>query len=152
TGTGISEAMIGLEAKVLCMVLAGGEGKRLYPLTRERAKPSVPFGGRYRLIDLVLSHLVNSGLLRLKVLTQSKTQSLPSPLSRGWRLSPMLDSYVEPVPAQMRIGREWFRGSADAVYQNLNIITDESPDHVVVFGADHVYKMDVRQMLELHMR
>jgi glucose-1-phosphate adenylyltransferase len=138
--------------KVLCMVLAGGEGKRLYPLTRERAKPAVPFGGRYRLIDFVLSNLVNSGLLRIKVLTQYKSQSLTSHLSRGWRLSPMLDSYVEPVPAQMRIGREWFRGSADAVYQNLNIITDESPDHVAVFGADHVYKMDVRQMLDLHLQ
>jgi glucose-1-phosphate adenylyltransferase len=137
---------------VLSMVLAGGEGKRLYPLTRERAKPAVPFGGRYRLIDFVLSNLVNSGFLRIKVLVQYKSQSLTSHISRGWRLSPMLDSFVEPVPAQMRIGREWFRGSADAVYQNLNIITDESPDHVAVFGADHVYKMDVRQMLDLHLR
>jgi glucose-1-phosphate adenylyltransferase len=138
--------------KILSIVLAGGEGKRLYPLTRDRAKPAVPFGGRYRLIDFVLSNLVNSNLLQIKVLTQYKSQSLASHISRGWRLSPILDNYVEPVPAQMRIGREWFRGSADAVYQNLNVITDDSPDHVAVFGADHVYKMDVRQMFDLHIQ
>ena len=138
--------------KVLSMVLAGGEGKRLYPLTRDRAKPAVPFGGRYRLVDFALSNLVNSNLLQVKVLTQYKSQSLSSHISRGWRLSAILDNYVEPVPAQMRVGREWFRGSADAVYQNLNMITDETPDHVAVFGADHVYKMDVRQMLDLHIQ
>jgi glucose-1-phosphate adenylyltransferase len=142
--------MIQSQPKVLTMVLAGGEGRRLHPLTVDRAKPAVPFGGRYRLIDFVLSNLVNSGFMRLKVLTQYKSQSLNRHISRGWRLSPMLDNFVEPVPAQMRIGREWFRGSADAVYQNLNIITDESPDHVAVFGADHVYKMDVSPMLEFH--
>jgi glucose-1-phosphate adenylyltransferase len=140
------------QPKILSMVLAGGEGRRLAPLTRDRAKPAVPFGGRYRLVDFVLSSLVNSGLMRIKVLTQYKSQSLNTHLSRGWRLSPMLDNFVEPVPAQMRIGREWFRGSADAVYQNLNMITDESPDHVAVFGADHVYKMDVRQMIDQHLR
>jgi glucose-1-phosphate adenylyltransferase len=143
--------MIQTEPKVLTMVLAGGEGRRLHPLTMDRAKPAVPFGGRYRLIDFVLSNLVNSGFMRIKVLTQYKSQSLNRHISRGWRLSPMLDNFVEPVPAQMRIGREWFRGSADAVYQNLNIITDESPDHVAVFGADHVYKMNVNSMLEFHM-
>jgi glucose-1-phosphate adenylyltransferase len=138
--------------KILSMVLAGGEGKRLYPLTRDRAKPAVPFGGRYRLIDFVLSNLVNSNLLQVKVLTQYKSQSLSSHISRGWRLSAILDNYVEPVPAQMRVGRDWFRGSADAVYQNLNMITDETPDHVAIFGADHVYRMDVRQMLDLHIQ
>ncbi len=137
-------------ARLLAMILAGGRGERLEPLTRDRAKPSVPFGGRYRIIDFVLSNFANSGVLKIKVLTQYKSDSLSIHLNRAWRLSNMLGHYVELVPAQMRTGPEWFKGSADAVYQNLNIITDEEPDDVFVFGADHIYRMDVRQMLELH--
>jgi glucose-1-phosphate adenylyltransferase len=137
-------------AKLLAMILAGGEGRRLDPLTRDRAKPAVPFGGRYRIIDFVLSNFVNSGVLKMKVLVQYKSESLNTHIQRAWRLSQILDQYVEIVPAQMRVGRKWFEGSADAVYQNLNIITDEEPDYTFVFGADHVYRMDVRQMLEAH--
>jgi glucose-1-phosphate adenylyltransferase len=138
--------------RTLALVLAGGEGRRLDPLTRDRAKPAVPFGGRYRIIDFVLSNFVNSGFLKIKVLTQYKSESLNSHLSRGWRLSAMLDHYVETVPAQMRTGREWFKGSADAVYQNLNLITDEEPEHVFVFGADNIYRMQIRQMLDYHLQ
>ncbi len=137
---------------LLAMVLAGGEGRRMEPLTRERAKPAVPFGGRYRIIDFALSNFANSGVLKVKVLTQYKSDSLNVHLSRGWRLSAFLGHYVESVPAQMRTGPEWFKGSADAIYQNLNLITDEQPDQVFVFGADHVYRMDVRQMLDFHER
>ncbi len=136
--------------RVLCMVLAGGEGTRLMPLTRDRAKPAVPFGGRYRLIDFVLSNLVNSGLYHVKVLTQYKASSLISHITRGWQLSPIMGHFVEPVPAQMRVGRDWFRGSADAIFQNLNLITDTQPDIVAVFAADHIYKMDARQMVAFH--
>lgn len=132
------------------MVLAGGEGKRLYPLTRDRAKPAVPFAAGYRIIDVVLSNLVNAYVRRIVVLTQYKSHSLDRHLAQTWRLSPLLGSYVAPVPAQMRRGRRWFLGSADAVFQNLNIIGDERPDHVFVFGADHLYRMDPRQMLEHH--
>jgi glucose-1-phosphate adenylyltransferase len=137
-------------ARLLAMILAGGRGERLDPLTRDRAKPAVPFGGRYRLVDFVLSNFANSGVLHMKVLTQYKSDSLNAHLTRTWRLSDILGQYVQPVPAQMRTGAEWFKGSADAIYQNLNIITDENPEFVFVFGADHVYRMDVRQMLKLH--
>ncbi|HEX8909497.1 MAG TPA: glucose-1-phosphate adenylyltransferase [Anaeromyxobacteraceae bacterium] len=137
-------------AKTLAMILAGGEGRRLDPLTRERAKPAVPFGGRYRIIDFVLSNFANSGLLRMKVLVQYKSESLNTHIQRAWRLAALLDQYVELVPAQMRVGPKWFEGSADAIYQNLNIITDEEPEFTYVFGADHVYRMDVREMLEFH--
>jgi glucose-1-phosphate adenylyltransferase len=137
-------------AKSLAMILAGGEGRRLDPLTRERAKPAVPFGGRYRIIDFVLSNFANSGLLRMKVLVQYKSESLNTHVQRGWRLTALLNQYVEIVPAQMRVGPKWFEGSADAIYQNLNIITDEEPEYTYVFGADHVYRMDVRQMLDFH--
>src|SRR5512133_1289361 len=137
-------------AKALAMILAGGEGRRLDPLTRERAKPAVPFGGRYRIIDFVLSNFANSGLLRMKVLVQYKSESLNTHVQRGWRLTALLNQYVEIVPAQMRVGPKWFEGSADAIYQNLNIITDEEPEYTYVFGADHVYRMDVRQMLDFH--
>src|SRR6266542_452557 len=136
---------------VLSVVLAGGEGTRLQPLTAERAKPAVPMAGRYRLIDFVLSNLVNSGLLKIKVLTQYKSDSLNTHIARGWRLPAMLDFYVEVVPAQQRLGKEWFRGSADAMFQSLNILTDEEPDLVAVFGGDHIYKMDVNQMLDFHL-
>jgi glucose-1-phosphate adenylyltransferase len=136
---------------VLSVVLAGGEGRRLHPLTAERAKPAVPIGGRYRLVDFVLSNLVNSGLLKIKVLTQYKSDSLNTHIARGWRLPAMLDFYVEVVPAQQRLSKEWFRGSADAMFQSLNIITDEDPDVVAIFGGDHLYKMDVNQMLDYHL-
>ena len=136
--------------KCLAMILAGGEGRRLDPLTRERAKPAVPFGGRYRIIDFVLSNFENSGFLRMKVLVQYKSESLNTHVQRGWRLTALLNQYVEIVPAQMRVGPKWFEGSADAIYQNLNIITDEEPDYTYVFGADHVYRMDVRHMLDYH--
>ena len=132
------------------MVLAGGEGKRLAPLTADRAKPAVPFGGNYRLIDFALSNLVNAGQLKIAVLTQYKSQSLGRHITTTWRLSPLLGNYVTPVPAQMRRGPRWFAGSADAIYQNLNLIYDERPKYICVFGADHVFRMDPRQMLEQH--
>lgn len=139
-----------LRHNVLGMVLAGGEGRRLMPLTRERTKPAVPFGGQYRLIDLVLSNLVNTGLRKIVVLTQYLSHSLDRHLAQTWRLSPLLGNYVVTVPAQMRTGRHWFAGSADAIYQNLNILGDERPDYVAVFGADHIYRMDVAPMIEQH--
>src|SRR3954451_14607735 len=138
--------------KTLAMILAGGEGRRLAPLTQERSKPAVTFGGRYRIIDFVLSNFANSGVLRMKVLTQYKSESLNTHIWRGWRLRPMLGQFVERVPAQQRTGPEWYRGSADAIYQNLNLVTDEEPDYVFVFGADHIYRMDVRQMLDYHIK
>jgi len=137
-------------SQVLVMILAGGEGKRLYPLTLDRAKPAVPFAGRYRIIDIVLSNFVNSGLARIKVLTQYKSASLEEHIARVWRLSPMLDQYIEAIPAQQRTGLSWFKGSADAVYQCQHVITDEKPEIVAIFGGDHVYKMDVRQMISAH--
>lgn len=137
--------------QAMAMVLAGGEGKRLHPLTRTRAKPAVPFGGHYRLIDFVLSNLTNAHFMRIVVLTQYKSHSLDRHIAQTWRLAPALGEYVVPVPAQMRRGPHWFAGSADAIYQNLNILDDENPAYVLVFGADHVYRMDPRQMLEAHM-
>ncbi len=132
------------------MVLAGGEGKRLFPLTVDRAKPAVPFGGRYRIIDIVLSNFVNSGLARIKVLTQYKSASLEEHIARMWRLSPILDNFIEAIPAQQRTGTSWYKGSADAVFQCHHVIDDDQPDRVAIFGGDHVYKMDVRQMLDFH--
>jgi glucose-1-phosphate adenylyltransferase len=136
--------------RVFGIVLAGGEGKRLAPLTADRAKPAVPFGGNYRLIDFALSNLVNAGLLRIVVLTQYKSHSLDRHVTTTWRLSPLLGNYVTPVPAQMRRGPRWFAGSADAIYQNLNLIHDERPDYIIVFGADHIYRMDPMQMVAQH--
>jgi glucose-1-phosphate adenylyltransferase len=135
---------------VLGIVLAGGEGKRLAPLTADRAKPAVPFAGIYRLVDFVLSNLVNAGYLRIVVLTQYKSHSLDRHITTTWRMSTLLGNYVTPVPAQQRLGPQWFRGSADAIHQSLNLVYDEQPDHVVVFGADHVYRMDPRQMVDQH--
>src|SRR5574344_90981 len=135
---------------VLTMILAGGEGKRLYPLTRDRAKPAVPFGGRYRIVDFVLNNFINSGFFKIKVLTQYKSDSLNKHITRGWQLSPFLNQYVDLVPAQMRTGNDWYRGTADAVFQNANQILDANPDYVCVFGGDHIYKMDVSQMLDYH--
>jgi glucose-1-phosphate adenylyltransferase len=135
---------------VLAIVLAGGEGKRLWPLTADRAKPAVPFGGNYRLIDFVLSNLVNAGYHRLCVLTQYKSHSLDRHISTTWRLSSVLGQYITPVPAQQRLGPRWYTGSADAIYQSLNLVYDERPDQIVVFGADHVYRMDPSQMVAQH--
>ena len=138
------------EPKILGIVLAGGAGKRLAPLTDDRAKPAVPFGGVYRLIDFALSNLVNAGVLRIAVLTQYKSHSLDRHITMTWRMSNLLGNYVTPVPAQQRLGPRWYTGSADAIFQSLNLIKDERPDIVVVFGADHVYRMDPRQMLRQH--
>jgi glucose-1-phosphate adenylyltransferase len=135
---------------VLGIVLAGGQGKRLMPLTADRAKPAVPFGGSYRLVDFVLSNLVNGGIDRICVLTQYKSHSLDRHISLTWRMSNILGQYVTPVPAQQRLGPRWYQGSADAIFQSLNLVYDESPDYVVVFGADHVYRMDPAQMLAAH--
>ena len=136
--------------KVFGIVLAGGEGKRLMPLTADRAKPAVPFGGDYRLIDFAISNLINSGLRQIVVLTQYKSHSLDRHISQVWRLSGVLGTYVASVPAQQRRGKHWFMGSADAIYQSLNLIHDEKPDIVVVVGADHVYRMDFSQMIDAH--
>ncbi|HSP35499.1 MAG TPA: glucose-1-phosphate adenylyltransferase [Thermoanaerobaculia bacterium] len=136
---------------VLTMVLAGGTGERLYPLTRDRAKPAVPFGGRYRIIDFVINNFINSGFFKIKILTQFKSTSLIEHITRTWRLVPEIGQYVDVVPAQMRKGPFWFRGTADAVFQNLDLIFDEQPDLVCVFGGDHIYKMDVNQMLQEHL-
>ena len=136
--------------KIFGIVLAGGEGKRLMPLTVDRAKPAVPFAGDYRLIDFAISNLINSGLRQIVVLTQYKSHSLDRHISQTWRLSSMLNAYVASVPAQQRLGKRWFSGSADAILQSLNLIRDEKPDIVVVVGADHVYRMDFSQMLDAH--
>lgn len=135
---------------VLSIVLAGGEGKRLMPLTQDRAKPAVPFGGIYRLIDFSLSNLVNSGYLHIVVLTQYKSHSLDRHISKTWRMSNLLGNYVTPVPAQQRVGKNWYLGSADAIYQSLNIVDDEKPDYIVITGADNIYRMDFSQMVEQH--
>ncbi len=135
---------------VLSIVLAGGEGKRLMPLTADRAKPAVPFGGTYRLIDFVLSNMANSGLTKIAVLTQYKSHSLDRHISQTWRFSTLLGSYVTSVPAQQRTGKSWYQGSADAIYQSMNLINDDQPDYIVVFGADNIYRMDVDAMLDAH--
>ena len=135
----------------LGIVLAGGEGKRLMPLTADRAKPAVPFGGSYRLVDFVLSNLVNAGFLRIAVLTQYKSHSLDRHITTTWRMSTLLGNYITPVPAQQRLGPRWYTGSADAILQNFNLIHDENPKHVIVFGADHVYRMDPNAMYISHL-
>jgi glucose-1-phosphate adenylyltransferase len=136
--------------KVLGIVLAGGAGNRLMPLTHDRAKPAVPFGGSYRLIDFALSNLVNAGYLQCAVLTQYKSHSLDRHISVTWRMSTLLGNYITPVPAQQRLGPQWYAGSADAIYQSMNLINDARPDVIVVFGADHVYRMDASQMVQAH--
>jgi glucose-1-phosphate adenylyltransferase len=141
-----------MELRVLAFVLAGGKGTRLYPLTKERAKPAVPFGGRYRIVDFVLSNLINSGIYSNYVLIQFKSQSLLQHLREGWESSSLLKShFIIPVPAQMRLEEEtWYRGTADAIYQNVNLIEQADPHVVVIFGADHIYRMNIREMIEFH--
>lgn len=134
----------------LVMIMAGGEGKRLYPLTKDRAKPAVPFGGRYRIIDFVINNFINSDFYKIKVLTQYKSDSLNKHITRGWALSPFLNQYVDLAPAQMRTGNDWYKGTADAIYQNIFHIQDEDPRYVCIFGGDHIYKMQVSQMLDFH--
>src|SRR5690554_178959 len=134
--------------KIFGIVLAGGEGKRLMPLTADRAKPAVPFAGNYRLVDFALSNLINSGMRQIVVLTQYKSHSLDRHVSQTWRLSGLTNSYVASVPAQQHLGKQWFTGSADAILQSLNLLHDEKPDIVIVVGADHVYRMDFSQMIE----
>jgi glucose-1-phosphate adenylyltransferase len=137
--------------RTLALVMAGGQGTRLHPLTRDRAKPAVPFGGKYRIIDFVLSNLVNSGIYSIYVLVQWRSQSLIEHLKDGWQFGGRLpDHFVVPVPAQMRLGETWYQGTADAIFQNLNLLDDTKPDLVAVFGADHVYRMDVQQMIDFH--
>src|SRR5258708_7740547 len=136
---------------VLGIVLAGGAGTRLSPLTADRAKPAVPFGGLYRLIDFALSNLANGGIRKICVLTQYKSHSLDRHISTTWRMSSLLGNYVTPVPAQQRLGPHWYTGSADAIFQSMNLINDERPDIVIVFGADHVYRMDPMPLIHHHM-
>ena len=142
-----------MQVRVLAFVLAGGKGTRLYPLTKERAKPAVPFGGRYRIVDFVLSNLLNSGIYSTYVLIQFKSQSLLQHLRDGWEVSSLLKQhFIIPVPAQMRSpGEDWYRGTADAIYQNINLIEQADPHFVVIFGADHIYRMNIREMIEFHM-
>ena len=139
------------DPRVLGIVLAGGAGTRLAPLTDDRAKPAVPFGGVYRLVDFALSNLANSSIRKICVLTQYKSHSLDRHISVTWRMSDLLGNYVTPVPAQQRLGAHWYSGSADAIFQSMNLINDEKPDLVVVVGADHVYRMDPRQMIAQHL-
>ena len=143
-------ANVSSQPHVLAIVLAGGEGKRLMPLTADRAKPAVPFGGSYRLVDFVLSNLINAGIRRVTVLTQYKSHSLDRHVTTTWRMPTLLGDYVTPVPAQQRLGPRWYTGSADAIFQSLNLVYDENPEYVAVFGADHVYRMDPMQMIEAH--
>ena len=138
------------QPSVLGIVLAGGAGTRLSPLTADRAKPAVPFGGLYRLIDFALSNLANGGIRKICVLTQYKSHSLDRHITTTWRMSSLLGNYVTPVPAQQRLGPHWYTGSADAIYQSMNLINDEQPDIVMVVGADHVYRMDPQQMIDHH--
>ncbi len=141
-----------MQLRVLSFVLAGGKGTRLYPLTKERAKPAVPFGGQYRIVDFVLSNLVNSGIQSIYVLIQFKSQSLLQHLRDGWEFSSIMKSqYIIPVPAQMRSpGETWYRGTADAIFQNVNLLEQSDPHVVAIFGADHIYRMNVRDMIEFH--
>jgi len=141
-----------MQLRVLAFVLAGGKGTRLYPLTKERAKPAVPFGARYRIVDFVLSNLINSGIYSIYVLVQFKSQSLLEHLREGWEASSLLrNHFIIPVPAQMRSqGEDWYRGTADAIYQNINLIEQAEPHVVAIFGADHIYRMNIREMIEFH--
>ena len=137
-------------AGILAMILAGGEGSRLFPLTQNRTKPAVPFGGNYRLVDFALNNFVNADLMKIYVLTQFKSQSLNLHLRKAWRLSGISNRFIEPIPAQQRVSKEWYSGTADAIYQNKSFIEKNDPEHVCIFGSDHIYKMDVDQMVQFH--
>ncbi len=138
--------------KVLAFILAGGKGERLFPLTAFRSKPAVPFGGRYRIVDFVLSNFINSHIYSIYLLVQYKSQSLIEHIRKHWVLSPIVrDHFIAVVPPQMRLGPEWFQGTADAVFQNINIIQQQNPELVIIFGADHIYRMDIRQMIDFHL-
>src|SRR5438128_5598601 len=140
-----------MRIRVLGIVLAGGKGTRLHPLTRERAKPAVPFGGKYRIIDFVLSNFINSGIYSVYVLTQFRSQSLLQHLSEGWQFAGLLkNQFVIPVPAQMRAGEAWYQGTADAIYQNINLVEQSDPHVVAIFGGDHIYRMNLTSMIEFH--
>ncbi len=142
-----------LAIKIMAFVMAGGKGERLRPLTEKRSKPAVPFGGCYRLVDFALSNLINSGIRAVYLLVQYKSQSLIEHIRKAWTISPLLpDQFVTVVPPQMKEGMSWFMGTADAVYQNLNLITEQHPDIIAVFGADHIYRMDIRQMVWFHLQ
>jgi glucose-1-phosphate adenylyltransferase len=139
--------------KILSFILAGGKGERLFPLTSMRSKPSVPFGGRYRIVDFVLSNLINSHIYAIYLLIQYKSQSLIEHIRQNWVLSPVVrDQFIALVPPQMRMGPEWFQGTADAVFQNITLIKQHNPELVIVFGADHIYRMDIRQMMDFHLK
>ncbi|UJF16840.1 glucose-1-phosphate adenylyltransferase [Vibrio sp. SS-MA-C1-2] len=137
-------------AGILGMVLAGGEGSRLRPLTNSRTKPAVPFGGSYRLIDFALNNFINADLMRVYVLTQFKSQSLYGHMKKAWTVSTITDRFIDPIPAQMRTGKNWYEGTADAIYQNMTFMQNAQPEHVCIFGSDHIYKMDIRQMIDFH--
>ncbi|MFT6986750.1 MAG: glucose-1-phosphate adenylyltransferase [Psychromonas sp.] len=137
-------------AGILAMILAGGEGSRLFPLTQTRTKPAVPFGGNYRLVDFALNNFVNAEIMKIYVLTQFKSQSLSIHLRKAWRLSGIAKQFIEAIPAQQRVNKNWYSGTADAIYQNARFIEKQAPEHVCVFGSDHIYKMDVQQMVEHH--
>lgn len=137
-------------AGILAMILAGGEGSRLFPLTQTRTKPAVPFGGNYRLVDFALNNFVNAELMKIYVLTQFKSQSLSIHLRKAWRLSGIAKQFIEAIPAQQRVNKNWYSGTADAIYQNVRFIEKHDPEHVCIFGSDHIYKMDVQQMVEHH--
>lgn len=141
-----------MRLRVLGIVLAGGKGTRLYPLTKERAKPAVPFGGKYRIVDFVLSNFINSGIYSIYVLTQFKSQSLLQHLSEAWQFGPLLKTqFIIPVPAQMRsAGETWYQGTADAIYQNINLVEQSDPHVVAIFGGDHIYRMNITAMIEFH--
>lgn len=141
-----------LNYNVLTMILAGGQGTRLYPLTKDRSKPAVPFGGRYRIVDYVINNFINSGFYKIKILTQFKSDSLNRHISTGWPVSPILNQFIDLVPAQMRTGKNWYQGTADAIFQNINFVRDHDPDYVCVFSGDQICKMDVRQMLDFHIQ
>jgi len=142
-----------MHIRVLGIVLAGGKGTRLHPLTRERAKPAVPFGGKYRIVDFVLSNFINSGIYSVYVLTQFRSQSLLQHLSEGWQFGSLLKSqFVIPVPAQMRSGETWYQGTADAIYQNINLVEQSDPHVVAIFGGDHIYRMNITSMIEYHVQ
>src|SRR3984893_5995001 len=143
-----------MRLRVLGIVLAGGKGTRLYPLTKERAKPAVPFGGKYRIVDFVLSNFINSGIYSIYVLTQFRSQSLLQHLNEGWQFGSLLkNQFIIPVPAQMRSSDEsWYQGTADAIFQNVNLIEQAEPDIVAIFGADHIYRMNIAHMIALHVK